>query len=237
MYTAGRLLFGTEGGNIMRKLSSYTFSLTVIFILLLSQPATATQDQEEQSAPARWVGAVMYVETTILQDLETLASNKKWGPAMTLLDVYREIGSNSNAAIAIGKMLIKKNRDGAVTVIQLARQELINPFDGPIQSTRQVKRVLVSGIISAPKQESKQAVMTVFLKIFTLEGMTPSERTSVEELKKVIDEGLLKTAAILEKVLAVIIEEVGNFSPLDERPGASTAMEMPALFNEKEYEE
>ena len=68
--------------------------------------------------------------------------------------------------------------------------------------------------------------MKVFLKIFTFEGMTPSERTAVEELKKAIDEDLLKTAAILEKVLSVVIEEVGNLSALDERPAASMAPEM-----------
>ncbi len=222
----------------MRSLSSYIFSFfIIIFTLLLSQSiVVATQwNQEGQITPKGWVGAAEYVEVAILRDLETLASNKEWRAALALLDVYREVGSNPNAAIAIGKMLIKKNRDGAVTVIQLTWQELIDPFRGPIQSTRQVKRAFVSGIISAPKQESKQAVMTTFLKVFTLEGMTPSERTSVEELKKVIDEDLLKTAAILEKVLAAIIEEVGNLSPLDERPTAPVAPELS--FNENEYEE
>ena len=216
----------------MRKVSSYTFLFfTFIFTFLLSQSiATATQqDQGEQSdctAPMRWLVAAEYVETTILKDLETLASNKDWKPALVLLDVYREIGSNANAANAIGKMLIKKKHEGSVTVIQLTRQELVNPFLGPIQSTRQVKQAFISGIKSTSKQESKEALMTTFLKIFTLDGMTPSEQAAVEELKNAIDENLLETAVILEKVLASIVAEVGNFSALDERLGAFTASEV-----------
>ena len=220
----------------MRKLSSYIVIFTFIFIYLFTlNHSYSTQVQEESPAPLMsWVAAVEYIETTILKDLEALASNKEYGPALVLLDVYRELGSNPNAAVAIGKMLIKKNRDGAVAVIQLTRQELINPLRGPIWSTKQVKRAFVRGIKSTPKQDSKKVLMTTFLEIFTLDGMTVAERTTVEELKKVIDEDLLKTAVILEKVLTVIIEEVGNLSPLDERP------EIPAVrkgLSFKEYEE
>ena len=221
----------------MRKLSSYTCFI-IIFTLSLSLSITApAQIQKEEAAPMMWGGAVEYIETTILEDLEALASKGDWKESIALLGVYRDIGSNSNAATAIGKMLIKRKRDGAVTVIQLTRQELINPFRGPIQSTRQVKRAFVSAIKSTSKQESKEVLMTTFLKIFTLDGMTPSERTAVEELKNAIDEDLLETAAVLEKVLAVIVEEVGNLSALDERPDTSTATETPSLFNENEYEE
>ena len=202
------------------KLLKFNVLFFVLTLTLLTS-AFATQTQEEQPIepnPQGWVSAVEFVEKTILSEMEKQAANKRWDEASELLNVYRKLGSNQNAGMAIGKMLIKKNRDGAVTVIKLTHQELINPFHGPIDSTKTVKVSLIKGVQTAQKQRVKQVLMNTFLNIFTLDGLTPSERTAVEELKKAVDEDLLKTAAVLEKIVLVLFDEVGNLSPLDDRP-------------------
>ena len=196
----------------MKKLSTHCL-IALFTILITLTPFTQATEQPTTA----WEDAVILVDSSILKSMLDLATNKKWDPAKGLLKVYREIGSCPSAATAIGKMLITKNRDGATTVIKLTSEELIRPHKSPIRSTRQVKRAFMRAIHSTPKQESKEALLNTFLGIFTIDGLTPSEKAAIGELGGVVEKGLLKTAAILERILLVIIEEVGNLSPLDER--------------------
>lgn len=203
------------------KLKPLTRCLLLFIITGLSPfVAQATHTTE----PTPWEGAVIAVESSVLKNMHALAAKKKWDEAKAHLIVYQEIGSNPNAGEAIGKMLITKNKDGALAVIQLAQDELIQPHKGPITSTRQVKRAFVRAMQQFPKKQGpKSTLLATFFSIFSLEALTPSEKVTLHELERMVDEGLLKTSAILEKILAVIIEEVGILSPLDERNAPPSA--------------
>lgn len=193
------------------------FTIILILALFAAPIATqATQDGQDPPATTAWEDAVKFIDTTLLKSMLELATNKKWEPAKGLLKVYREVGSCPNAAIAIGKMLITKNHAGAIAMIQLTNEELVQAHKSPIRSTRQVKRSFARTIQSEKKQESKEALLNTFLSIFAIDGLTPSEKATIQELREVVGKGLLKTAAILERVLLVVIEEVGNESPLDD---------------------
>ena len=203
----------------MRLLTHYVYFFTVFcfcFISPFSVWATHTSDTPEERSTA-WEDAVVVVESSVLKRMQELALKKRWDPAKAHLLVYRDVGSCLSAAEAIGKMLISKNKDGAVAVIQLARDELIHPHDGPVTSTRQVKRSFIRAIQASNKQESKASLIATFFTIFSLDGLTPLEKVTLNELERVVGEGLLKTAAIIEKIFAAVIEEVGILSPLDER--------------------
>lgn len=188
-----------------------------VFLLVTFAVGSAARATAGENYSTAWESAVYAVESSVLKSMHDLASKKEWDPAKAHLVVYRDIGSCPSAAEAIGKMLISKNRDGALAVIQLARDELIHPHRGPVTSTRQVKRSFVRAIQASKKQESKSALIVTFLDVFSLDCLTPSEKVALQELQRMVEEGLLKTAATIEKIFAVVIEEVGNLSPLDDR--------------------
>ena len=197
----------------MKVAENLLFFLLLLFCLVAGLPAQATQTE----SPTPWESAVVAVETTILKSMLDLAAKKQWDPAKAHLVVYRDIGSCPNAAEAIGKMLITKNKDGALSTIQLTRAELINPHRGPIASTRQVKRSFIRAIQGTKDEKAKASLIATFFQIFSLDGLTPAEKVTLNQLERMVNEGLLKTAATIEKIFAAVIEEVGNLSPLDER--------------------
>ena len=216
----------------MKIAENLLFSLLLFCLVVAGLPAQATQT--ESLTP--WESAVVTVEATVLKSMLDLATKKKWDPAKAHLVVYRDIGSCPNAAEAIGKMLITKNKDGALVAIQLTLEELINPHRGPIASTRQVKRSFIRAIQGTKDEKSKASLITTFFKIFSLDGLTAAEKVTLNQLERMVGEGLLKTAATIEKIFAALIEEVGNLSPLEERgtvspPPPLTLMTKPQSTN------
>ena len=199
----------------MKLLPHFASLLLIVSVGLL--PSVAQAAYTTEGRPTAWESAVVAVESNVLKSMHDLASKKQWDSAKAHLIVYRDIGSCSNAAETIGKMLITKNKDGALAVIQLTLNELINPHRGPITSTRQVKRSFIRAIQASKGEKSKTTLIVTFFNVFSLDGLTPSEKVTINELQRMVGEGLLKTAATIEKIFAVVIEEVGNPSPLDER--------------------
>ena len=182
--------------------------------------AVATATQEEQ-VTAEAEEARIFVDETILKNMQDLVIiNKRWvwNPTKALLEIYREIGSCPNAAREINKMLIKRNESGANAIIQLTIEELVNPNKSPITSTKQVKRVFFRAIQKAEGWKTKEQILNTFRDIFSLEGMTPVEKKTVLLLAEAIDREMTITTDSIVIILLLLIEEIGEISPLDREP-------------------
>ena len=203
----------------MKLSSKLAIFLGLVVLVFVGSTALATQAQEAQN-PTTPEGARTKVDRTTLLSMERLVKENHrsiWKPARALLGVYREIGSCPTAAKEINEMLIQKNENGALALIRLVKQELIRPHESPITSTRQVKRVFIRAIQKAEEGEwrTKRELITTFLILFPENDLTPTERETVVLLKNAIEEELNKTTMYLEKVLLLLIKEVGKTSPLD----------------------
>lgn len=167
-----------------------------------------------------WQAGVSLIENEILSSMIEYVGKKKWTEAWYHLQLYRTLGSDENAEVAMQEMLKDKNKDGALAVIKLTKASLVNPFKSPITGTRQVKKAFLRVIQSAGKKWGcKSAVMTTFLNIFSLEKMSVPEMTAVAELRIAIDKEITITATSLENVLYSIFEHGNiNVTPLDGRP-------------------